>query len=250
MSSFLSIKNLTKEFTSISGYKNLLLDNISFDLPAGEITSVLAPTGSGKSTLLKIITGFDKPTSGEIIPELKNVLYLPADDLIFPWLNVKENILFNNTVSEKSEYRNIISFVKLDGYEDHYPSPLSKGFIFRIALARSLLRKPDLLVIDETFSLIRPGIRTQLMELTCNASAEFGINVFFATTNITSALFLSHKIYLMQKNPGRIIEEFQIDLPYKRTHDLIKTDDYKICKLKIEKRIDELPTLANHEFSI
>ncbi len=241
----LEIKNLNKDFTDKTGYKVHLLENISLNIEKSKITSVLAPKGAGKSTLLKIIAGL-LPVSGSNISEHgKSVIYIPSKASSFPWLDVETNITYNYESYSGTELKSIISLVGLEGYENHYPVNDSLGFRFRIALGRSLMRKPDIIIIDESFNEMLPETREDAYNLLLSVQRELNLALLVGTSKISEAVLLSDVIYLMDKNPGRIIERIENNIDAERSTKIIEDESFLKRRSEIEARIADV---INHKF--
>lgn len=207
----LEIINLSKEYVDDYGYKKILFRNLTFSIKEKEITSIIAPVGAGKSSLLKIICGLDKQFNGEIKRDSdKPIIFIPSAPSSFPWLNVRENILFELKRKDDSHINKLIQLVGLDGYEDYYPNNKSLGFRFRICLARALARNPYAILIDDPFVKIEPKTRSELYILLNDINKKLNTTFLLATTNISEAVFLSNQIYLMKKNPGEIFKSITV----------------------------------------
>jgi len=252
----IKIDNLSKSFPAEAGLKINVLQDITFNIPKSEkgiITTILAPFGSGKSTLLKIISEIIKPDSGEInFNETNKIIPLiPEKPSSFPWLNVKENIEFIlNQHNENQDVNRIISLVGLSGYENHYPHNKSIGFRFRISLARALAVNPSLILIDDSFKMMKAESRGEIYDLLLNLSLNLKQNFIIATTNLIEAVRLSDKIILMSKKPGRIIKEFNLS-----GEDRLKIADHKseiftAIKSEIEAAFEAVDTLSTINYSL
>ncbi|MCK5456490.1 MAG: ABC transporter ATP-binding protein [Melioribacteraceae bacterium] len=206
----MNIENLTKDYIDSTGHIVHLLEDIDLNINEGEFTTILAPNGAGKSSLLNIIAGLETPSSGKIEDDSKKKIFIPTESSSFPWLNVKENILLNISDSNDTELQEIINLVGLEGYKDHYPNNKSLGFRFRISLARAIMNKADLIVIDEPFTKMRDEVRKGIYLLLRKIQNEKKISVVLGTSNISEAILLSDKIFLMDKDPGRIMDSFEI----------------------------------------
>ncbi len=199
----INIESLSKNYTDILGYTIQLFEDISFNIESGKITSILAPHGSGKSTLLKIVAGVE-----EGIQEADGTrIYIPAKPSSFPWLNVSENIKFNNKSISDDSVKEIINFVGLEGYEDHNPNNNSVGFRFRISLARAIINNPQLILIDESISTLPQKRRLEFYSLLRKVTSEKGIPILYSTSSVSEAIRLSDKIVLMAQSPSEIICE-------------------------------------------
>ncbi|MDA3862214.1 MAG: ATP-binding cassette domain-containing protein [Melioribacteraceae bacterium] len=199
----IKIESLSKNYTDISGYTTQLFENISFDIDANKITTILAPKGSGKSTLLKIISGINEET---ILSDGKRI-YIPTNSSSFPWLNVRENITFNLESIDDINLQNIVKFVGLEGYEDHFPNNNSVGFRFRISLARAIINNPKLILIDESISTLPVKRRLEFYSLLRKVTSEKGIPILFSTSSISEAIRLSDNIVLMNQLPSKVVCE-------------------------------------------
>ncbi len=199
----IKIETLTKNYSDISGYTIHLFKDISFNIEPDKITTILAPHGSGKSTLLKIIAGVE-----EGIQEADGTrIYIPTEPASFPWLNVSENIKFNNKSIKDDSVKEIINFVGLEGYEDHHPNNNSVGFRFRVSLARAIINNPELILIDESISTLPQRRRLELYSLLRKVTSEKGIPILFSTSKISEAIRLSDKIILLSQSPSKVVCE-------------------------------------------
>jgi len=226
--SLLKIINVSKDYHGIAGAKQHVLQNVNLDVKfsyeKSRLISILAPLGAGKTTLLKIISGLVKPSNGEVNvtgkkcepEELRGkVVYIPEKASSFPWMNVKQNIIFafnlKSAALENNKLKKLINLVGLEGYENHFPNDKSLGFRFRISLARALAVEPQILLLDDPFKEMHHEVKKEINELILSLIFELKINIIFATANINNAIFLSDEIYLMKKNPGMIIDKIVVD---------------------------------------
>ena len=232
--SILNIENLTKDYIDSTGHIVHLLEDIDLNISEGEISTILAPTGAGKSSLLKIIAGLETSSSGKINDNAQKKIFIASEPSSFPWLNVKENILLNISDSNSTELQEIINLVGLEGYKDHYPNNKSLGFRFRISLARSIMNKADLIVIDEPFIKMRDEIKNEIYLLLRKIQNEKRISVVLGTSNISEAILLSEKIFLMDKNPGRILDSFEIQFADPIRKNFSDSNDFTDYREKIK----------------
>jgi len=246
----IEIKDLSKDYLDDIGFNVHLLEDVSFSISEGKITTLLAPTGAGKSSLMKIIAGLEKSTSGEIKDNTKNRIFIPSGPSSFPWLNVIDNIKFHLKEVDDSEIQRIISLVGLEGYEDHFPNNKSLGFRFRVSLARTLAHNADLLIIDEPFIKMRNEVKFLLFSVLRKISVSENKTILFATTNISEAVYLSDKIYLMNKNPGKVVNEFNINVEESARDNLYKSDQYFEIRKEIEEGIKKITEHQLLNFSI
>ena len=232
----IEVKNISKDFKEVRGFNKLLLKNISLNIIPENVTSVIGPTGSGKSTLLKIISGLESASEGKVVHKgNKRIIYIPSEPSSFPWLNVEENISLGLIEKDQNEIKDILKIVELEGYESFHPNNKSYGFRFRIALARSLAHHPAAILLDEPFKQMESQTKEEIMLLIREVQNKIKTTFLLATSNITEALFLSDKIYLMKKDPGEIISDLQIEFPTERNEFIYDSEKYIHLKSQIEK---------------
>ncbi|MEW6507927.1 MAG: ATP-binding cassette domain-containing protein [Bacteroidota bacterium] len=238
----IEIKDISKIYSDQFGNKIKLLENVSFIIEDRKIISLIAPVGSGKSSLLKIISGLEKESSGTVKKnESGKIIYLPSGPSSFPWLTVKENIVFGLDEPNNEQINRLLSFVGLEGYAGHYPDNKSLGFRFRISLARSLAHLPECICIDEPFIRMDQSVKMEIYQLIRKVSYELNTSVLIATTNITEAIFLSDKIFLLGGEPAKIIGSLNIDLPQYRDLSVVTTQEFSFYINEVEnifKQID------------
>jgi NitT/TauT family transport system ATP-binding protein len=225
-------KNVTKTFGDGADAKVAIKD-VSFvveDLPnIGELVTIVGPSGCGKSTLLRIIAGLKPhfpPTTGEALIFGKPVQE-PGPDRglvdqkysMLPHLNVLDNIAFGLKLrgmkrSERlGQAREWIKKVGLDGSEYKYPSELSGGMQQRVAIAATLILHPRILLMDEPFGALDPGIRLRMQELLINLWNEQQGTVFLVTHSVEEAVYLGDRVFLMAAKPGRLVEIMHVPRP-------------------------------------
>ncbi|GGK28804.1 nitrate/sulfonate/bicarbonate ABC transporter ATP-binding protein [Caldalkalibacillus thermarum] len=222
----LQIKGVSKTF-----YKQdqpfQALDNINLIVKTGQFVSLLGPSGCGKSTLLNIIAGLEQATAGEVVldgkkvegpgPERGVVFQEPA---LMPWLNVLENVMFALKGRPKEEQKKIalehLKLVHLSKFIHSYPHELSGGMRQRVAIARALAMNPQVLLMDEPFGALDEQTRMMLHRELTYIWMHTKKTIVFVTHNIREAVQLSDRIVLMGTRPGRIIKEFEVNLPRPR----------------------------------
>ncbi len=255
----LKLKSISKSFSSEAGLNINVLENISFEIPfndKGTITSILAPFSSGKSTLLKVISGITEQSSGKIFfngsESKKRIPLIPEKPSSFPWLSVKQNIQFGLNLTEEKKYsmQDIISFVGLTGYENHFPHNKSYGFRFRISLARALAFNPSFILIDDSLKQMNNESREEVYKLLNEISSEEKQNFIFATTNLVEAIQLSDRIFLMSKKPGEIIHQIEIDGRYSSDTQTHTSEKFTKLKSEIEKAFESIQSLTTINYSI
>jgi NitT/TauT family transport system ATP-binding protein len=206
------------------------LDNVSLQVDEGEFVCLVGPSGCGKSTLLSMIAGLDFPDQGSIMADGKMVTEPGRDRMVmfqeaalFPWLNVLGNVLFglklkpNLTNKERIEVaRFYLQLVGLEKYTKSNIHELSGGMRQRVALARSLAPNPRVLLMDEPFGALDAMTREQLYGDLQKIWAARKKTIVFVTHNVREAVCLGNRVVLFSPHPGRIREQFIVDLPRPR----------------------------------
>jgi ABC-type nitrate/sulfonate/bicarbonate transport system ATPase subunit len=227
-----TFRNVCKAFGHGAAAKPALHD-INFtiqDLPyVGELITIVGPSGCGKSTLLRIIAGLKPhfpPTSGEVLV-LNKPVKEPGPDRglvdqkysLPPHLNVLENVAFGlklRGVARSERMPKAAEWVKkvgLEGSEKKYPSELSGGMQQRVAIAATLILQPRILLMDEPFGALDPGIRLRMQELLIQLWNEQQSTVFLVTHSVEEAVYLGDRVYLMAPNPGRLVDIIKVPRP-------------------------------------
>lgn len=212
---FLEIKNLKKQYNDTKVFKD-----INFNVKKGEFVTLLGPSGCGKSTLLRCIAGLTSVNEGKIIlddkditkltPQKRNIGMVFQNYALFPNLNVYENVAFGLKIKKEKKkeiekrVKKMLELVELDEFAKKYPSSLSGGQMQRVALARSLITNPNLLLLDEPLSALDAKIRKSLREQIKKIQKSLNLTTIFVTHDQEEALLLSDKIILMQK--GKIAQ--------------------------------------------
>jgi NitT/TauT family transport system ATP-binding protein len=209
-----------------------VFSGFSYKIQERGFLSIIGPSGCGKSTLLRLIAGLERPTSGEVVfngreidgpPKGMIYVFQQYAKSIFPWRTVLQNIEFGlrsqKTVSRQEAREKCLDYVKLvglEGYEDYYPSQLSGGMQQRVAIARALICEPKVLLMDEPFSALDAMTRAILQELLLTIWQTIPITILFVTHDVDEAVFLSDKIISLGRAPASLREEVTVDLPYPR----------------------------------
>ena len=227
-----TFKHVSKTFGHGPDAK-LALQDINFaieDLPnVGELVTIVGPSGCGKSTMLRIIAGL-KPhfpqTSGEVLVQNKPVQEAGPDRglvdqkySLLPHLNVIENVAFGLKLrgvkrSERfARAQEWVTKVGLEGSEKKFPAELSGGMQQRVAIAATLILEPRILLMDEPFGALDPGIRLRMQELLIQLWNEQKSTVFLVTHSVEEAVYLGDRVFLMAPNPGRLVEILKVPRP-------------------------------------
>lgn len=240
----LEIKSLNLSYRNQDADKKVLED-ININIEKGQIISIIGPSGCGKSTLLKAIGGINQDYQGKILFENKEINgpspnrgYVFQEPALFTWLNTFDNIAYGlklkkiekNTIKEKVD--KYISEIGLCGYEKYYPSQLSGGMKQRVALARTLIMEPEMILMDEPFSALDYQTRIEMQKLTMDLWQHYRPSIIFVTHDIDEAILLADKVLVMSANPGTIIKEISVD--FKRPRDKRLLGNSEFMKIKSE----------------
>jgi NitT/TauT family transport system ATP-binding protein len=225
----LAIDHVSKWFLE-GVVKTQALDDVSVSVDEGEFVCLVGPSGCGKSTLLNVIAGLEFPDSGSVLMDGKAVsgpgrerMMMFQESALFPWLDVIGNVLFGLKLkpglrdAERLEVaRYYIKLVDLEPYERSNIHELSGGMRQRVALARALAPNPRVLLMDEPFGALDAMTREQLYGDLQKIWAARKKTIVFVTHNVREAVCLGDRVVLFSPNPGRVREQFRIDLPRPR----------------------------------
>ena len=201
------------------------LDGLDLDARAGEFLSLLGPSGCGKSTALRMIAGLSQPSSGALTwsgaarPELGFVFQEPT---LTPWSNVWRNVwlpLRLRGVSRAAAEKPVaeaLALVGLTGFEKAYPRELSGGMKMRVSIARALVAKPAVLLMDEPFAALDEITRLKLNNDILRLKAELGATIVFVTHSVYESVFMSSRIAVFSARPGRVVETIEVAEPAAR----------------------------------
>lgn len=225
----LKIEGVTKIFTGRARVVEALRP-VNVEVQAGEFVCLLGPSGCGKSTLLSIIAGLESATEGVVLADERKVrgpgtdrVLLFQEAALFPWLDVQHNVEFGlrqaGMAGKKraNTAQHFIELVHLKGFERSYVHQLSGGMRQRVAIARALAIDPAILLMDEPFgaldALTRDRLHTELESIWASTRKT----VLFVTHNVREAVALGDRVLVFSPRPGRIVQEFRIDLPRPRS---------------------------------
>src|SRR3954463_4428811 len=249
----IEIDRVSQTFQTSGRQSHLALSDISLRIADGEFVSILGPSGCGKSTLLYIVGGFVNPTEG--VAKVKGkAITGPGPDrgpvfqefALFPWKNVLGNVTYGMreqgmpSAEAEAQGRRLIEMVGLKGFENFYPKELSGGMKQRVAIARTLAYHPAVLLMDEPFGALDAHTRTRLQNDLLNIWERDRKTVLFVTHSVDEAVFLSDKVVVMTRSPGRIKQVVDIDLPRpRRRAELLLDSRYQKYVVDIERLIDD-----------
>ena len=219
------------------------LRGINLDVRAGELVSILGPSGCGKSTIIGAVAGFTRVSSGALDVDGQAVR-APGPDrgvvfqqhTLFPWKTVLENVAFGLKMQRIAKpertrtAREILAHVGLSEFLEHYPHQLSGGMQQRVNLARVLVNRPRVILMDEPFCSLDAQTRLQMQQMLLRLWHEFHMTVVFVTHDVDEAVFLSDRVVVLSRRPGTVKAELPIVLPRPRSVDLLTTPEFMSAK--------------------
>lgn len=235
----LSFEHISQVYPSSGGTDEFVaLEDVSFDVPAGQFVAIVGASGCGKTTLLNMAAGLAQPTGGKVFlsgnrPQSPNfdLGYMFARDSLLPWRTARKNVQLplearNVAKSERKERADeMLAMVGLAGKERQFPSQLSQGMRQRVAIARTLASDPTMLLMDEPFAALdartRLHMQGEFLRIWENDLDEDGNTkrtVFLVTHDLQEATVLADRVIVMLPSPGRIAKDLLIDLPRPRAH--------------------------------
>lgn len=231
-----------------------VLEGIDLRVARGEFVSLLGPSGCGKSTLLRLAAGLDEPTSGTVsvdgrVPGGKETALRTAfvfqDPALLPWRSVWRNVTLPLELArERVDSDAVLEQLRQVGLSPadirKLPRQLSGGMRMRVSLARALVTRPQLLLMDEPFAALDDLLRSELADRLSASCSERGITVLFVTHNVSEAVRLSDRIMLMGRGPGRILEEFSVAFAKPRTERLTEEAAYHERVAALQRRLREV----------
>jgi NitT/TauT family transport system ATP-binding protein len=222
----IEFKGVSKRFRNAA----VALENISLRVERGEFVTLLGPSGCGKSTLLKLVSGLSPASEGLIsvngmTPENAREMmsFIFQDATLLPWRTVEENVglglelEFAARALRKERVAQMLELVGLDHVARRFPRQLSGGMKMRVSIARALVSRPRILLMDEPFAALDEMTRDRLNEELLRLYAEQMWTVLFVTHSVSEAVFLSTRIVILAAHPGHVAHELPISLPWPRT---------------------------------
>lgn len=219
------------------------LDRVTLNIPTGSFTSIVGPSGCGKSTLLRMLAGLEIPTAGALDwpagrPGEGETGFVFQEATLLPWANVWDNIYLPLRLAGKSreavtdDVEAAIKLVGLDGFEQSYPRQLSGGMKMRTSVARALVTKPRMLLMDEPFAALDEITRLRLNDDLLRIFDVQQCTIIFVTHSVFEAVYLSQRVVVMSRRPGRVVAGHTIDLPWPRLPALRTSAEFgNICRV-------------------
>lgn len=226
------------------GTQQTILDGLNLTVPMGQIVTLLGPSGCGKSTLLRVVAGLTAPTAGQLRIEGKNVAdiqhklaFVFQESALLPWRTVYQNVRLPLELRKRDLKKtqalvdldsNIQSTLELVGFKpadwNKKPHQLSGGMKMRASIARALITRPDILLLDEPFAALDDMLRSKLNDLLLKIVDQTKTTMLFVTHNIAEAIYLSHTIAVFSQ--GRIGQSIHVDLPFPRNSAVRSTPQF------------------------
>jgi NitT/TauT family transport system ATP-binding protein len=233
-------KSFGDEFESIQ-----VLRDCSFRIEDGQFTVLIGPSGCGKTILINLIAGYERPTSGQVTCDGKDIVGPTRDRLVlfqetslFPWMSVLKNVMYGPTVqgrkvTAENEAIDLLAKVGLQDFHNKYPNQLSGGMQRRAELARTLINKPRVLLMDEPFRGLDAMTRQLMQEYLLKLFEGSRQTILFVTTEIDEAILLADTLVLLSSAPGTVRERITVDLPRPRTAAILTTQRYADLKSRV-----------------
>jgi NitT/TauT family transport system ATP-binding protein len=220
----------------------LALKDLSLDIRANEFISLLGPSGCGKSTALRIFAGLGSYSAGSVDwpqsaydvsgkPE-REVGFVFQEPTLMPWATVFDNVYLPHLLKNRpkaevaDEVREALDLVGLSGFANAYPRELSGGMKMRVSVARALVTRPKLLLMDEPFAALDEITRTRLSNDLLDIWSKAKCTIIFVTHSVYESVYLSQRIVVMAARPGRIVGELEVEAPYPRTTEFRLSPEY------------------------
>jgi len=251
----LTINKLNKTYNT-KNQSLKVLEDVSLSIAPGEFVSIVGTSGCGKSTLLRLIIGLENDYQGDLLLDGKPIVGTSLDrgivfqeHRLFPWLTVEQNVglaLQNSILSEQEKRKSILDHIKLvglSGFEKAYPHQLSGGMSQRVAIARGLVNRPEVLLLDEPFGALDAMTKYRLQNELQRIWETEGITMILVTHDVEEAVYLGDRVVVMEPRPGRIrrVVPVELERPRNRTSlDFVRIKEDILSEFGIEREPDTL----------
>lgn len=244
----ISLNDVTRSYT-VNDRETIGVKNVTFDVFPGEIVSLVGPSGCGKTTILKMIANIIDPTEGSIqyqedhisLARKKGLLgYVPQNTSLLPNRTVTGNIALSLEIKGRTDVKKVASVIRLvdlSNFEDYYPYQLSGGMKQKVSIARSLVHHPEVLLMDEPFASLDEITREKLDFRLLKVFYELKPSIVFVTHSIEEAVFISTRILIMSKTPGRIVDTIKINLSEHRDISIKNTEGFFREVVRVREKI-------------
>ena len=255
----LTIENLRRIYKDDDGADVEALEDVSLDVKRGEFISIIGASGCGKTTLLRSIAGLDKPDSGSIMMDDHPITkpdpergYVFQQGGLFNWLTVEQNISYGLKTrrvykQKKDDVAKYIELVGLKGFEDSYPYQISGGMAQRVAIARTLINEPKMLLLDEPMGALDSFTRADIQDKILELHRLNGITMMLVTHDIDEAIYLSDRIVIMTPRPGKISNIIEVNIPHPRQRGGV---EFLAMRRKLLEEFDLATALPEPEYKI
>ncbi len=252
----IKMENVSKVFHTRTQDIEALRD-INLEIYDQELVSIIGPSGCGKSTIIRLLDDIVQPSSGTITvdgytyetgkPVPKEVVrkfgFVFQNPNLLPWMTVKKNIMFPLKIFRDNDPKwskvadELLEMAGMSEYADYYPQALSGGMLQRVGVLRAMAYQPSILLMDEPYGTL-DNLRREALDMeTMRMKDQLKQTIIFITHNVQEATFVSDRVYIMDTQPGRIVEELKIDLPYPRTPEVTATRQFEEYEEYLTSRI-------------
>ena len=255
----LRMDKLAKQFALPNGERTTAVEDFSLDVREGEFMVLVGPSGCGKTTVLNLLAGLDAPTSGVLTIDGRPITGPGADRgvmfqdyALFPWRTVRENVEFGlrygpagHGMSADERNRRVTRYVELVHLEQaqaKYPHQLSGGMRQRVAIARTLILGPRIILMDEPFGALDPTTRLHMQALLVDLWREAEATVFFVTHSIEEAVYLGDRVYVFSGSPGTILKQIELPAPDRPPKEMQREPAFLKYVFEIRDLLDNLAT--------
>ena len=238
----LKLENISKSFAKVENDEvTHALDCIDLEMRSGEFISLVGPSGCGKSTILRLVAGLIQPTLGKVTVNEKEITG-PSPErgmafqkpTLFPWLTVEKNIAFPlkmqgrlNDANGKEKVEHMLHVIGLEGFRDDYPGQLSGGMAQRVALVRTLISQPEILLLDEPLGALDAFTRMNMQDEILNIWTQRRQLALMVTHSIDEAVYMGTRVLVMEANPGRIVADIKISENFPRDRSSASFVEYR-----------------------
>lgn len=236
----LKLEDVSKSFPKVEKEDiTHALDHINLEMKSGEFISLVGTSGCGKSTILRLIAGLIMPTVGKVTMNQEEITKPHPDrgmvfqkPTLFPWLTVEQNIGFSLKTQDKlkgneDKVTRMLQLIGLEDFKDDYPGQLSGGMAQRVALVRSLISEPSILLLDEPLGALDAFTRMTMQDEILNIWREKKQLSVMVTHDVDEAIYMGTRVIVMEANPGRIRADIPIELEYPRHRSSTQFTEYR-----------------------